>query len=108
MNISPQSLLKIVVCEQALSGGQFKHVIGRPISNGDKEDHISMAFLYSTPTQTETASIIISGSGSGSSSSSSKPVDLEKGKIISLSQQAIAALLLTLVYHLLVYVYYKF
>ncbi|XVF86690.1 hypothetical protein PTKIN_Ptkin18bG0062500 [Pterospermum kingtungense] len=79
---------------QATSGGQLKHVIGRPIYNGDKEDHISMAFLYSTPTP--------------SISSSSRQVDLEKGKIISLSQQAIAALLLTLVYHLFLYVYNKF
>ncbi|XVF26836.1 hypothetical protein REPUB_Repub14bG0053400 [Reevesia pubescens] len=73
---------------QALSGGQFKHVIGRPIYKGDKENYISMAFLYSPP-------IINNG----------RP---EKGKTISLRQQAIAAILLTLVYHILVYVYNKF
>ncbi|XVE88822.1 hypothetical protein DITRI_Ditri19aG0099300 [Diplodiscus trichospermus] len=77
---------------QASSGGQFKHVIGRPIYKGEKEDYISMAFLYAPPTPTITTS----------------RVDPEKGKTISLSQQAIAAILLTLVYHILVYVYNKF
>ncbi|XVF74514.1 hypothetical protein PTKIN_Ptkin13bG0116400 [Pterospermum kingtungense] len=68
---------------QAISGGQFKHVIGRPIYKGENEneDYISMAFLYSPP------SIITSTIGK---------VDIEKGKTISLSQQAIAAILLTL------------
>ncbi|KAK6264131.1 hypothetical protein SCA6_019565 [Theobroma cacao] len=72
---------------QALSGGQFKHVIGRPIYKGEKEDYISMAFLYSPPPP-----------------SISSRIDQEKGKTISLSQQAMAAILLTLVYRILVYV----
>ncbi|XP_007024292.2 PREDICTED: 1-aminocyclopropane-1-carboxylate oxidase 5 [Theobroma cacao] len=76
---------------QALSGGQFKHVIGRPIYKGEKEDYISMAFLYSPPPP-----------------SISSRIDQEKGKTISLSQQAMAAILLTLVYRILVYVYNKF
>ncbi|MBA0812282.1 hypothetical protein Gohar_026262 [Gossypium harknessii] len=77
---------------QALSGGKFKHVIGRPIYKGEEEDCISMAFLYSPPSTTNTTK-----------------VDPQKGKnTISLSQQAIAAIVLTLVYHILVFVYNKF
>ena len=92
MNFSPQSVINtfLFLLSQAVSGGQFRHVIGRPIYKGEKEDYISMAFLYSPP------SIITSR------------VDTEKGKTISISQQAIAAILLTLVYHILVYVYNKF
>ncbi|OMO66572.1 hypothetical protein COLO4_30498 [Corchorus olitorius] len=83
---------------QALSGGQFKYVIGRPIYIGEKEDYISMAFLYSP--------------SKPSISSNSKKIDEiddpKKGKTISLRQQAIAAILLTLLYHILVFVYNKF
>ncbi|KAH1114057.1 hypothetical protein J1N35_007435 [Gossypium stocksii] len=75
---------------QALSGGQLKHVIGRPIYRGEKEEFISMAFLYS-PSTTNT-----------------RLVGPQKPNTISLSQQAIAAILFTLLYQILVYVYYKF
>ncbi|KAB2037270.1 hypothetical protein ES319_D03G062800v1 [Gossypium barbadense] len=75
---------------QALSGGQLKHVIGRPIYRGEEEEFISMAFLYS------------------SSTTNSRLVDPQKPNTISLSQQAIAAILFTLLYQILVYVYYKF
>ena len=74
---------------QAWSGGQFKHVIGRPIFKGKVVDHeecISMAFLYSPPKM-------------GNS------FKTNKAKTISLAQQAIVAMLLTLVYHFVVYVY---
>ncbi|TYJ46647.1 hypothetical protein E1A91_A02G133500v1 [Gossypium mustelinum] len=75
---------------QALSGGQLKHVMGRPIYRGEKEEFISMAFLYSPST------------------TNSRLVDPQKPNTISLSQQAIAAILFTLLYQILVYVYYKF
>ncbi|XP_008228432.1 PREDICTED: 1-aminocyclopropane-1-carboxylate oxidase 3 [Prunus mume] len=73
---------------QAWSGGQYKHVIGRPIFKGE-EDCISMAFLYSPPT-------FISNSQSN------------KEKTISLGEQAIMAIFLTLVYQFLVYFYRNF
>ncbi|PPS05647.1 hypothetical protein GOBAR_AA14999 [Gossypium barbadense] len=75
---------------QALSGGQLKHVMGRPIYRGEKEEFMSMAFLYSPST------------------TNSRLVDPQKPNTISLSQQAIAAILFTLLYQILVYVYYKF
>lgn len=74
---------------QAWSGGQYKQVLGRPIFKGDDEDNISMAFLYSPP------NTIICCSKT------------TKGKALSLGQQAILAIILTLVYHLLVYFYKK-
>ncbi|KAK9229011.1 hypothetical protein WN944_021968 [Citrus x changshan-huyou] len=82
---------------QAFGGGQLKHVIGRPIFKTDqKEDCISMAVLYSPPSITS------------SSSSSSITYIPEKGKTISLGQQFMIAIFLTLLYHFLVYVYKKF
>ncbi|KAJ6947431.1 flavonol synthase/flavanone 3-hydroxylase-like [Populus alba x Populus x berolinensis] len=73
---------------QVWSGGQYKHVFGWPIFKGEDEDSISMAFLYSPPS---------------SNSSSSKT---SKGKkTVSLGQQAILAIILTLVCHFLVYFY---
>ncbi|XP_011003702.1 PREDICTED: flavonol synthase/flavanone 3-hydroxylase-like [Populus euphratica] len=72
---------------QVWSGGQYKHVFGWPIFKGDDKDCISMAFLYSPPS---------------SNSSSSKT---SKGKTVSLGQQAIFAIILTLVCHFLVYFY---
>ncbi|PSS17957.1 Flavonol synthase/flavanone 3-hydroxylase [Actinidia chinensis var. chinensis] len=73
---------------QAWSGGKFKHVIGRPIFKGEvvEDQCISMAFLYSP------ANI----------GNSFKP---NRAKTISLAQQAIVAMLLTLVYRFWVYVY---
>ncbi|XP_038995033.1 1-aminocyclopropane-1-carboxylate oxidase-like [Hibiscus syriacus] len=77
---------------QALSGGELKHVIGRAIHRGEKEEMVSMALLYSA------------------SSTENGEVELEKGKgkTISLTQQAIAAIVLTIAYHVLVFVYNKF
>ncbi|GMI73137.1 downstream target of AGL15-4 [Hibiscus trionum] len=75
---------------QALSGGELKHVIGRPIHKGEREEMISMALLYSA------------------SSTENREVESGSGKTISLTQQAIAAIVLTLVYHVLVFVYNKF
>ncbi|XP_059644390.1 jasmonate-induced oxygenase 1 [Cornus florida] len=77
---------------QAWSGGQYKHVIGRPIYKGeDDEDYrISMAFLYSPPE--------VNNNG----------FNTNKEKTISLGQQAILAILFTLVYHFLVYIYNYF
>ncbi|XP_061976508.1 flavonol synthase/flavanone 3-hydroxylase-like [Populus nigra] len=72
---------------QVWSGGQYKHVFGWPIFKGEDKDSISMAFLYSPPS---------------SNSSSSKT---SKGKTVSLGQQAILAIILTLVCHFLVYFY---
>ncbi|GLU22292.1 hypothetical protein SLE2022_383800 [Rubroshorea leprosula] len=78
---------------QALSGGQYKHVMGRPIYKDEKEEWISMAFLYSAT------------SGTSSNGGWSK---LDKGKTISVGQQAVVAVLVTLVYQFLAYVYSKF
>ncbi|KAE8655676.1 hypothetical protein F3Y22_tig00117021pilonHSYRG00172 [Hibiscus syriacus] len=77
---------------QALSGGELKHVIGRAIHRGEKEETVSMALLYSA------------------SSSENREVESEKGKgkTISLTQQAIAAIVLAILYHFLVFVYEKF
>ncbi|KAE8705163.1 Detected protein of unknown function [Hibiscus syriacus] len=80
----------------ALSGGQFKHVIGRPIYKGEKEDYISMAFLYSPPNIAAAAATITAR------------VDPQKGNTISLIQQAMAAIVLTLVYYILVSIFNKF
>ncbi|XP_052183045.1 jasmonate-induced oxygenase 1 [Diospyros lotus] len=77
---------------QAWSGGQYKHVIGRPIFKGELGDQdycISMAFLYSPPrigNSLETMS---------------------KEKTISIGQQAILALIMALVFQLLVYYVFK-
>lgn len=65
-----------------LSGGQYKHVLGRPIFKGEQEDTISMAFLYSPPSFTSKS---------------------EMGKTISLGQQVIVAIVLSVLYHFLVY-----
>ncbi|PON54343.1 Non-heme dioxygenase N-terminal domain containing protein [Parasponia andersonii] len=73
---------------QTWSGGQYKHVIGRPIFKEEKGDSISIAFLYSPPTIT--------------SNSTSTTADQ---KSISLNQQIILAIALTLIYQFLVYVY---
>ncbi|KAK2971135.1 hypothetical protein RJ640_008559 [Escallonia rubra] len=75
---------------QAWSGGQCKHVIGRPIFTSE-EDSISMAFLYSPPNN------IMANS-----------VKENKGKSVSLGQQVVLSLCLSLVYHVLVYMYGKF
>ncbi|KAL5822740.1 hypothetical protein ACOSQ4_020640 [Xanthoceras sorbifolium] len=79
---------------QALSAGQYKHVIGRPIFEADKEDCISMAFLYSPPTTTTNNATTTNSNN--------------KGKTISLAQQLTVAIFFTLLYHFLVYYYKKF
>ncbi|KAB1218510.1 putative flavonol synthase 4 [Morella rubra] len=76
---------------QALSGGHYRHVIGRPIFKDEKEDRLSMAFLCSPPTTTTATSY------------SKTP----KEKTISLGQQAMVAFLLTLIYQFFVYIYKK-
>ncbi|KAK4837692.1 hypothetical protein QYF36_007688 [Acer negundo] len=65
---------------QASSDGQYKHVIGKAIFEAEKEECISMAFLYSPP------SIITTTATS----------DLDKGNTISLTQQLIIAIFSTL------------
>lgn len=76
---------------QTWSGGQCKHVIGRPIFKSKSEDCISMAFLYSPSLPPKSPSTMTS---------------FNKGeKTISLSQQAMTALFFTLIYHFVVYIY---
>ncbi|KAB5574279.1 hypothetical protein DKX38_001473 [Salix brachista] len=76
---------------QVWSDGQYKYVFGWPVFEGEDEDSISMAFLYSLP--------------SSSSSSSSKT---SKEKTFALGQQAILAIILTLVCHFFFYFYKEF
>ncbi|XP_062087562.1 flavonol synthase/flavanone 3-hydroxylase [Humulus lupulus] len=73
---------------QTWSGGQYKHVVGRPIFKEEKEDYISMAFLYSPPTIT----------------SDLRSTTAEE-KTISLNQQLVMAIALTIVYQFLAYIY---
>lgn len=77
---------------QALSGGRYKHVVGRPIVKSETEDRISMAFLYSPPAHTP-------GSKDG-----------ERGgrNTVSVGQQVMVAIVLSLAYHLFVYILNKF
>ncbi|KAL6996425.1 hypothetical protein U1Q18_006554 [Sarracenia purpurea var. burkii] len=74
---------------QTWSGERYKQVIGKPIFKGKVEEEcISMAFLCSiSPTNI------------------SHSFKTNQGKTISIAQQAIIAILLTLLYHILVYVY---
>ncbi|KAG2722853.1 hypothetical protein I3760_02G146400 [Carya illinoinensis] len=78
---------------QALSGGLYKHVIGRPIFTDERENCISMAFLCSPPSST--------------TASYSKTSSRVK-RAISPSQQALVALILTFIYQFFVYIYKKF
>ncbi|XP_054785003.1 1-aminocyclopropane-1-carboxylate oxidase 1 [Prosopis cineraria] len=74
---------------QATSGGLYKQVIGRPILKGEKDhDSISIAFLYSPP--------------SNRNSSPSK-----KERTISFGQQALLAIILTLIFQFFIFVYKK-
>ncbi|XP_077228608.1 downstream target of AGL15-4 [Tasmannia lanceolata] len=72
------------------SGGLYKHVIGRPVFNMEVHDSISMAFLYSPSTLTQTSS------------------SRGNNKTISLTQQVIIAIFLSIIYHFLVFFYKKF
>ncbi|KAL5729032.1 hypothetical protein ACHQM5_002040 [Ranunculus cassubicifolius] len=73
---------------QEYSNGNYKNVIGRPIFKGGDEEPISMAFMYSHSTITQSHG--------------------NKGKNISLWQQLMLALFLTLVYHFWVCFYSVF
>lgn len=75
-----------------MSGGRYKHVIGRPIYKNEKEGcNISMAFPYSSPKTINN----LTGS-------------LEKDEnTISLGQQIVIFFILTLVYQFFVYIYKK-
>ncbi|OVA20231.1 Non-heme dioxygenase N-terminal domain [Macleaya cordata] len=73
---------------QAWSGGQYKHVNGKPIFKAEAENNISMAFLYSPPT------IITSENFKGT-----------EMKTISLRQQFILAIFFTLVYHFILNIF---
>jgi hypothetical protein len=66
-------------------------VIGRPIFEDEKEDCISMAFLCSPPSTINT---------------SYSRTNREKS--VSLGQQALVALVLTLVYQFFAYIFKKF
>ncbi|KAL5729031.1 non-hem dioxygenase in morphine synthesis N-terminal [Ranunculus cassubicifolius] len=67
---------------QAWNGGRYKNVISRPILKVEDEKPISMAFMYSPPSTTQ---------------------KLNTGKTISLKQQLVFAIFLTLAYHLYVH-----
>ncbi|CAA2965469.1 flavonol synthase flavanone 3-hydroxylase-like [Olea europaea subsp. europaea] len=70
---------------QAWSNGQYRHVIGRPMFKGEDEDCISMAFLYAPPKVTNS---------------------IKDDKTISFSQQIVIAIIFTLLYQLLLRIYY--
>ncbi|XP_057736240.1 1-aminocyclopropane-1-carboxylate oxidase 1 [Arachis stenosperma] len=70
---------------QRMSDGHYKHVIGRPIFRGKNEDSISMAFLYH-PTDVK------------------NDIQTNSGRTISPAQQAILAIILTIMYHILIFV----
>lgn len=73
---------------QILSDGQCKQVIGRPIFKGEKKESISMAFLYSTQ-------------------NTNNNFQTSSGRTVSLAQQVILALMLTLLYHVMIFFYKK-
>lgn len=75
---------------QGWSGGQYKHVIGRPVFKGENgQSNISMAFLYSPPKFTN----------------STKD---DNDFAISITQQIIFCVLITLTYRFLLYIYHIF
>ncbi|RDX58488.1 1-aminocyclopropane-1-carboxylate oxidase, partial [Mucuna pruriens] len=74
---------------QILSEGHYKHVIGRPIFKGEKGNCISMVFLYSPP-------------------NNKNNFQTSRETTISLALQATLAMILTLVYHVLIYFYKMF
>lgn len=86
----PNSLVVTVGDQmQEWSGGQYKHVIGRPIYTSKNEDCISMAFLYSPPTTNMQAF----------------DQQVKKERIISLREQALFAIFFTLTCQFLLHVY---
>ncbi|XP_061358366.1 1-aminocyclopropane-1-carboxylate oxidase 4 [Gastrolobium bilobum] len=91
LSFCPEEGALIITCGdqiQILSVGHYKHVTGRPIFKSEKEDNISMAFLYSTQ-------------------NTKNNFQTNRGRTISIVQQAIFAIILTLMYHVLIYVYKK-
>ncbi|KAK7294255.1 hypothetical protein RJT34_17142 [Clitoria ternatea] len=90
LSFSPQQGAIIITAgdqTQILSGGQYKQVIGRPIFKGEKkEESISMAFLCSNQ-------------------NTKNNFQTNRGRTISLAQQAILAIILTLVYQVMIYVH---
>ncbi|GER52109.1 2-oxoglutarate (2OG) and Fe(II)-dependent oxygenase superfamily protein [Striga asiatica] len=72
---------------QVWSGGEYKHVIGHPIFKDEAEKCISMGFLFCPPNLKNT-------------------VKDDKSVTITLSQQIIFAVLITLVYQFSFYIYH--
>ena len=77
---------------QECSDGLYKHVIGRPILHMEDEDSISMAFLYSPPPVVYQCQNTYSA---------------YNNKSISLGQQIVIAMCLTLLFQFIVYIYKK-
>ncbi|CAN4086869.1 unnamed protein product [Withania somnifera] len=75
---------------QRWSGGQYKHVIGRPVFQGQTEDCISVALLISPPKISDDST------------------KHEKENTISIGQQIIIAVAFILIYNFLIYIYKKF
>eukprot|EP00268_Persea_americana_P019344 TRINITY_DN1990_c0_g2_i1.p1 TRINITY_DN1990_c0_g2~~TRINITY_DN1990_c0_g2_i1.p1 ORF type:complete len:384 (-),score=49.41 TRINITY_DN1990_c0_g2_i1:684-1835(-) len=75
---------------QECSDGLYKHVIGRPILHMEDEDSISMAFLYSPPPVVYQCQNTYSA---------------YNNKSISLGQQIVIAMCLTLLFQFIVYIY---
>ncbi|CAN0858774.1 hypothetical protein LINGRAHAP2_LOCUS7453 [Linum grandiflorum] len=78
---------------QAMSNGEFRHVLGRPMVKSGEDDSpdnnsISMAFMYSPPPAIAKTSN-----------------QMKEQNTISIKQQAIVALIFTLVYHILAFLY---
>ncbi|KAL9688219.1 hypothetical protein QQ045_032638 [Rhodiola kirilowii] len=74
---------------QAWSGGVHKHVIRKPIFKGDHSDHISMAFLFQSPSPHPTKKQKLGD-------------DVDDTIIITIGQQLYFAILVTLAYQFLV------
>ncbi|KMT01189.1 hypothetical protein BVRB_9g212080 [Beta vulgaris subsp. vulgaris] len=79
---------------QAWSGGQYKHVIGKPIYTSKRKDCISLAFLWSLPT--------ISMETTGLHHQENK-----QENVISLRQQALFAIVITITCQFLLHIYSK-
>lgn len=79
---------------QEWSDGLYKHVIGRPILHMEDEDSISMAFLYSPPSAVYQRR-----------NTTYSAVYNNNKKSISLGQQFIFGICLTLLFQLIVYIY---
>ncbi|KAJ8535907.1 hypothetical protein K7X08_034308 [Anisodus acutangulus] len=75
---------------QTWSGGQYKHVIGRAVFQGQTEDCVSMASLISLPKITEDST------------------KHEKEKTLSIGQQIIIAIAFVLIYNLFINIFKKF